>query len=255
MAFKRLIAFVPIQNGQVVMSYGYLRHKPAGSLGTVLQNLDRWGIDEIAVVDISRGRNRPDFSILEQIRVSAVRTPIAFGGGIRSASHAIAVVAQGCDRVIVETLMWQDPKEIDRISAAIGQQAVIGAVPLVYGSKGLTVAPINSPRSETWSAFLNHLNELPISEIMIIDREHEGMAGTHKVSDYTPINETRHKLIWFGGLDASQAAGLLKRQDTIGVAFGNPLLAKELVVNTHRSLINAQTGQQFLRKVRPYGDK
>ena len=255
MAFKRLIAVVPVQNGQVVMSYGYLQHKPAGSLGTVLQNLDRWGIDEIAVVDISRGRNKPDFSILEQIRVSAVRTPIAFGGGIRSASHAVEVLAQGCDRVIIETLVWQDPKEIERISAAIGQQAVIGTVPLVYGSNGLTVAPVNSARSETWSDFTKHVNELPISELMVIDREHEGIAGTHKVSEHTPINETKHKLIWFGGLNVSQAAELLKRQDTVGVAFGNPLLAKELVVKTHRSQINTHAGQQFLRKVRPHGGK
>lgn len=255
MAFKRLIALVPVQFGQVVMSYGYMHHKPAGSLSTVLQNLDRWGIDEIAVIDISKGIVKPDFSIFEQIRLSAVRTPIAFGGGIRSAGHAAETLAQGCDRVIVETLMWQDPKEIERISAAIGQQAVIGAVPLVYGSNGLTVAPVNSAGSETWSDFVKHVNELPISELMVIDREHEGIAGTHKVSEHTPINETRHKLIWFGGLNVSQAAGLLKRQDTVGVAFSNPLLAKELVVKTHRSQINAHTGQQFLRKVRPHGGK
>jgi cyclase len=252
MAFKRLIALVPVQAGQVVMSYGYMRHKPAGSLGTVLRNLDRWGIDEIAVIDISRGRDKPDFSILEQIRLSAVRTPVAFGGGIRSADHAVAAVEQGCDRVIIETLIWQAPQEIDRISEAIGQQAVIGAVPLVYGPDGLTVAPVNSAGGHAWGDFMKRVEGMAISELMIIDREHEGAAGSSKLVEQIPLTETLHKLIWFGGLCARQAAALLERSDTVGVAFGNPFLVNELAVNTHRNDINAKNSSLLLRKVRPH---
>ena len=252
MAFKRLIALVPVQAGQVVMSYGYMRHKPAGSLGTVLRNLDRWGIDEIAVIDITRGRDKPDFSILEQIRLSAVRTPVAFGGGIRSARHAVAAVEQGCDRVIVETLIWQAPQEIDRIAEAIGQQAVIGAVPLVYGSDGMTVAPVHSAGNEAWGDYLKRVKDLAISELIIIDREHEGAAGNSKLGEQMPVIETLHKLIWFGGLSVSQAAALLERPDTVGVAFGNPFLINELAVNMHRSDINAKMRSQILRKVRPH---
>jgi cyclase len=252
MAFKRLIALVPVQAGQVVMSYGYKHHKPAGSLGTVLQNLDRWGIDEIAVIDISRGRDKPDFSILEQIRFSAVRTPVAFGGGIRSARHAVSAVAQGCDRVIVETLIWQAPNEIDRIAEAIGQQAVIGAVPLVYGSDGLTTAPMHAAVGEAWGDYLKRVEGLGISELMIIDRESEGAAGSSKLGEQMPVIETLHKLIWFGGLSASQAAALLERPDTVGVAFGNPFLVNELAVNMHRIDINVKMRSQVLRKVQPH---
>lgn len=252
MAFKRLIALVPVQAGQVVMSYSYMRHKPAGSLRTVLLNLDRWGIDEIAVIDITRSRDKPDFSILEQIRISAIRTPVAFGGGIRSASHAVAAVAQGCDRVIIETMIWQAPQEIDRIAEAVGQQAVIGAVPLIYGSNGLTVAPVHSSGGEAWSDYLKRVEGLAISELMIIDRRHEGIAGSSILGEQMPITETPHKLIWFGGLSASQAAALLERPDTVGVAFGNPFLLNEMAVNKHRNYINAKVTSQLLRKVQPH---
>jgi cyclase len=252
MAFKRLIALVPVQAGQVVMSYGYMHHKPAGSLGTVLRNLDRWGIDEIAVIDISRGRDKPDFSILEQIRLSAVRTPVAFGGGIRSVRHAVAAVEQGCDRVIIETLIWQAPQEIDRIAESVGQQAVIGAVPLVYGSHGLTVAPVNSAGGHVLGDLIKRVEGLKISELMIIDREHEGVAGSSKMGEQIPVIETPHKLVWFGGLSASHAATLLERPDTVGVAFGNPFLVNELAVNTHRNDINAKMSSLLLRKVRPH---
>ena len=57
----------------------------------------------LAVVDISHGLDQPDWRLLDEIRESAVRTPVAFGGGIRRAEHAVKAIALGCDRVIVET--------------------------------------------------------------------------------------------------------------------------------------------------------
>ena len=252
MAFKRLIAMVPVQNGQVVMSYGYTRHKPAGGLGSVLRNLDRWGVDEIVVIDISRSLQAPDFSLLEQVRRAAIRTPVAFGGGIRSAEHAVAAVAQGCDRVVVETLIWQAPREIARISDAIGQQAVIGAVPVIYGDKGVFAAPVHTDKREPWSACLQRLEGLAISELLVIDRDHEGSAGSSRVAGQVPLSTQPHQLIWFGGLALPQAAELLRRSDTVGVAFGNPLLTTELSAHTLRLEMNALGRARLLREVKPH---
>lgn len=251
MAFKRLIAMVPVRNGQVVMSYGYTRHKPAGGLGSVLRNLDRWGVDEIAVIDISPGLAAPDFSLLEQVRRAAIRTPVAYGGGIRSAGDAVTAVARGCDRVIIETLIWHAPAEISHISDAIGQQAVIGAVPVAYGPGGLFAAPVHAPR-EPWADCLRRLDGLPISELLVIDREHEGRAGSTEVAAQVPLSTQPHQLIWFGGLAAPQAAELLRRSDTVGVAFGNPFLLTELAAQQTRAEIQARLPHRMLREVRPH---
>lgn len=255
MAYKRLIAVVPVQSRQVVMSYGYTHHKPAGSLITVLKNLDRWGVDEIAVMDISRGRDAPDFLLLEQIRRAAIRTPVAYGGGIRSAKHAVDAVAQGCDRVIIESLMWLAPREIGRISDAIGRQAVIGAVPIVMGATGIVAAPVNINQRESWTDSLERFDKASISELMIIDRCNEGTAGGSMLVDSVPQSSNSHQLIWFGGLVASQAVKLLQRRDTVGVAFGNPFLLQELAVHAHRAEINAIARPKLLRENRPNGDK
>lgn len=252
MAFKRLIALVPVQNGQVVMSYGYARHKPASGLGSVLRNLDRWGVDEITVIDISRGLKAPDFSLLEQVQRAAIRTPVAFGGGIRSAEHAVAAVAQGCDRVVVETLLWQAPGEVKRISDAIGQQAVIGAVPVVCGSQGLCAAPVHTAVREPWADCLKRFEGLSISELLVIDREHEGLPGSSCFAAQVPLSTQAHQLIWFGGLAAPQAAELLRRSDTVGVAFGNPFLTSELATHAARIQINSLLSKPLLRQVTPH---
>ena len=252
MAFKRLMAMVPVQNGQVVMSYGYTRHKPAGSLGSVLRNLDRWGVDEIVVMDISKGLEAPNFSLLEQVRSAAIRTPVAFGGGIRSAAHAVAAIAQGCDRVVVETLLWQSPGEVARISDAIGQQAVIGAVPVVYGDKGVFAVPVHTHQPEPWADCLKRFEGLAVSELLVIDRDHEGAAGTSRIATQIPPSIQPHQLIWFGGLATVQAAELLRRNDTVGVAFGNPFLTTDMAAHTLRLEMNALVRARLLREVKPH---
>ena len=236
------------------MSYGYTHHKPAGGLESVLRNLDRWGVDEIVVIDISHGLQAPDFSLLEQVRRTAIRTPVAFGGGIRSAEHAVAAVAQGCDRVVVETLMWQSPGEVARISDAIGQQAIIGAVPLVYSDKGVFAAPVHTATREAWSTCLKRLERLAISELLVIDRAQEGAPGSSQLAAHMPVSASAqmHKIIWFGGLAAQQADQLLRRSDTVGVAFGNPFLTTELTAHGLRLQMNALVRARLLREVKPH---
>ena len=164
MAYKRLIAMVPVRGGQVVLSYGYAHHRPAGRLRSVLKNLDRWGVDEIAVVDISHGLDQPDWRLLDEIRESAVRTPVAFGGGIRRAEHAVKAIALGCDRVIVETLLWTAPQEIAAISLAVGQQAVIGATPLVLVNSSLHAQAARGGPPMPWARFEERIAQASISE-------------------------------------------------------------------------------------------
>ena len=46
---KRLTGAVTIRNGLVVQSFGYNRYLPIGKPKVVVENLDRWGCDEIFI--------------------------------------------------------------------------------------------------------------------------------------------------------------------------------------------------------------
>lgn len=252
MAYKRLIAMVPVRNGQVVLSYGYARHRPAGRLDTVLKNLDRWGVDEITVMDISPGLQQPDWRLLDEIRAAAVRTPVAFGGCIRSAAHAVKAVALGCDRVVVETLLWDAPAEITAISSAVGQQAVIGATPLVLLDGSLHAHRAQGGPPVPWREFEARIAGAAISELMLIDRAHEGSLDGNTVASHVALRTQGPKIIWFGGIQSSQAAGLLARPDTVGLAIGNPFLRHELAAFHVRQQVLDTHRPPLLRQVRPH---
>lgn len=252
MAYKRLIAMVPVLRGQVVLSFGYLRHQPAGKLDTVLKNLDRWNVDEIVLIDITPDLTQPDYRLLDQIRMSSVRTPVAFGGGIRNAGHALRVIELGCDRVVVETLLWESLAEIASISAAIGQQAVIGVAPLVMLPAGLHAQRAGHDVCVPWREFESRIVNASISELMLVDRAHEGLPSSHRISEHVPIRAAGPKIIWFGGIGDDQAASLLGRHDTVGVAVGNAFLRRELAAWHLRQRIQATTRPPLVRGVKPH---
>ena len=47
MVKKRLIGVVTIRNGLAVQSFSYSSYLPLGNPLCIIQNLDRWGVDEI----------------------------------------------------------------------------------------------------------------------------------------------------------------------------------------------------------------
>jgi imidazole glycerol-phosphate synthase subunit HisF len=136
MASKRLIATLTVRDGRLVKSYGYASTRPAGDLRTALRTLDRWSADEILVLDISR-RPSLDPVVLDAIARAEISTPLAYGGGIRSPEDLLRLMELGCDRFVVESLLFAASPVLDQLCDLAGRQALIGCVPLRKNAGGI----------------------------------------------------------------------------------------------------------------------
>lgn len=255
MAFKRLVGIIAAKNGKAVKSYGYRTWRPAGSVKTALQNLDRWQVDEIVVLDIS-GRGLIDPRIVSEIRYAKVMTPITYGGGIRTPDDLTGLLAIGCERFVLETLLFQSPSDVWRLADKVGEQALIASLPLVRAADNswrVKLTSSNTEENKLTSNFVenicNTVNELPISEVLAIDREHEGHEGAFTLLNEPsnqPLQALKKGIIWFGGIGVSQAEGILSAPLTVAVGFGNlnfereqaiPLLRRKLLESSVRELV------------------
>ncbi len=234
MAFKRIIGTLTVKDGQLVKSYGYATWRPAGSLVTALKNLDRWGVDEIVVLDISR-RDELSPSVLKQIGAAKASTPIAYGGGIRNARHVRTLMDSGCDRFVLESLLFSDGAIVQELADITGRQALIASLPVrLGGNERLALwrpGPPNSvsPRFEALDDHKERLLSLPVSEYFVTAVDAEGHAGTFP--RLLPVRLEflpRESVIWFGGLDSSSAVECLQNPVTTAVAFGNGNHEREL---------------------------
>lgn len=248
MAFKRIIATLLVKDGQVVKSYGYRAWRPAGQLVSALRNLDRWLVDEILILDISR-RDSVNPNVLRTITESAISTPLVYGGGIRTENDLSRLLEAGCDRIVLESVLLRQPETVHRFADIVGSQALIGCLPLVeaggeirlWNPEAATRLPLEIP------ALFAHYESLPVSELMVVDAGNEGNFGMASRSLHAKVIESgiTKGIIWFGGLDHRLAVELLGNTGTVAVAFGNinfegelqiPHLRKEILERTHASL-------------------
>ncbi len=129
---KRLIGVVTVRNGWAVQSFGYGRYLPLGKPECLVENLDRWGADEILVQVIDRSLNHhgPDFGLLARLGAMGLETPLIYAGGIRSVEDGVKLVQSGADRIVVDALLHDDLQTVRDLGEQLGAQALIASLPL-----------------------------------------------------------------------------------------------------------------------------
>lgn len=228
---KRIAASVIVKNDRVVQSFSYERYLPLGSVTAIVQNLDRWGVDDIIVLNIDRTANKvgPNLDVIKKISSIPISTPLTYGGGIGCLKDALDVISNGAERVVVDNLFINKPNEIKKISEAIGSQAIIISIPVKiiegrayhfnYLTKELIKLNINKIKK------YEHL----VSELLIIDVSSEGNQGKYSKNLVEFFSDINLGLICYGGVGLSEAGtNLLDNNSVNSVVYGNILNYGEL---------------------------
>lgn len=253
---SRLIAVLPWSRGRVVKSYGYSSFRPGVLLETALDTLDRWQLDEIIIIDISKNIQNVNPELVNSIQRSSISTPISVGGGIREISDVRQLLEVGCDRFVVEELLFQKSTQLTEIKNFVGRQALIGSLPIIHNSngKGEIWGPLGSENRNILSP-IDYVNEWfandLISEVFITDVLAEGSKGSFSLIELfssSNIELPKSSVIWFGGIDEEIGRELLDLPETAAVSFGNHLFEKELTGPHLRNDLNSIT--KHLRQTR-----
>ena len=137
---RRLIPCLFLQNGLVVRSQEFREFKVLGNPLAQLERLNDWNADELVYVDITssgtydlrrddlKTPSRSDIlSILEDIAQRCFM-PLSFGGRIRSLETVDAFIANGADKVVINTGAYLRPELITQVAQKYGSQAMVLAV-------------------------------------------------------------------------------------------------------------------------------
>jgi cyclase len=234
---KRLVGVVTVKDGHAVQSFGYKRYLPLGKPEVLVENLDRWGADEILLqcIDRSRAGSGPDFALLQRVAHKGLATPLIYAGGIRGADDARAVINAGADRVCVDALLHEGADRCAEISEALGAQALIGAFPLTLEGGALRWLDYRSRAlRQLGDDVLELLRTGVISEALVIDHVHEGNPGAFELGLLAGF-PVAMPLIAFGGLsEASQLAAVLQQTSVVAAAVGNFLSYREHAVQAYK---------------------
>ena len=125
----RIIAVLVVRQGIVVQSIGFARYLPVGVPAIAVEYLNRWGIDEIILVDIDatrRGRG-PDHAMIERCAVEC-HVPLTCGGGIRTLEDIESLVRSGADKVAINAAAVLSPNLISQGAGLFGNQCIVVSI-------------------------------------------------------------------------------------------------------------------------------
>lgn len=222
----RLVGVLPVVEGRLVKSYRYSGRRPGIALSTALKALDDWEIDEVVVLDISRGKSGISKNV-DVIQSTPISSPLSYGGGLRNREDVKVFHDAGVERFVFENLFRRDINEMVRIAEDIGPQAIIASLPFSE-AKPFAAYPKALHSSKVVDTTLSLLSRGLCSEVMLISADSEGVAGSFPVDLASSFSELPvRSIIWFGGISPSQYGQLAGLEWTAGIGFGNILFESE----------------------------
>jgi imidazole glycerol-phosphate synthase subunit HisF len=121
----RRIPVLQILNGKLVKTKKFKKPSYVGDPLNAVKIFNDKEVDELIITDITpeRSQRGPDFKFIENL-LSECQMPVGYGGGIRSAQDAQSIISSGAEKIILNTLAFENPDEVLSISETYGSQAI-----------------------------------------------------------------------------------------------------------------------------------
>ncbi len=125
MLAPRRIPVLQILNRRLVKTVGFKKPSYVGDPLNIVKIFNDKEVDELIIMDITPNAldKKPDFEFIEML-LSECQMPVGYGGGIRNVEDAQKIIGFGAEKIIVNSLAFENSEEVAKISQRYGSQAV-----------------------------------------------------------------------------------------------------------------------------------
>lgn len=239
---KRVIPCIFLKNGLIIRSENFKTHQLIGNPITELARYNEWAVDEIIYIDISKEQNydfgRDDHKYqdsgiknrldLVKIISKSCFVPLAFGGGIRTIEDIKQILNNGADKVILNTILFEDENFLAKAAAIFGRQALVACVDYI----GDEVFYYHATKKSSYKLldWCKNLERQGIGEIVLNSIKRDGAACGYDIDTIKNIvHNSNVPVIALGGAgDYYDFVECFKEANPSAVAAGNIFHFKEL---------------------------
>lgn len=202
----RLIAVILINDGFVVQSVGF-KHTNAIHYDPVIaiDSFNGWAVDEMVVLNVSKNENSKEEFLKSIQKISnSCFVPLSVGGFISDLVYAKKMIANGADKLIVNTFAYNHPEFIKTLAEALGSQCVVVSIDSKLNESGSPCVAIDRGREMTSShplEWAKRAEEIGAGEIFINSINHDGLRKGYFLDLYKQISSSINiPLIAMGGV-------------------------------------------------------
>jgi phosphoribosylformimino-5-aminoimidazole carboxamide ribonucleotide (ProFAR) isomerase len=219
-----------------VQSYQWTTLRPLGELQGVLDSLEEYQCDEVALIRPVRAfdtleKFEEDIQILRRLKTM---TPISFGGGIRTTEHLALLNDLPVERLVFSSaFLSKDRDLLETAKNIFGHQAIQCLLPIqnskgtiqVYCSQKAMFIPLSDVDFDFIQIYAN--------EVILLDVLHEGANNQFdfELLKYIPLIHS--KLIISGGV-GFESVKLSQKHKLASVLIDNKVLHKEYSITSYK---------------------
>jgi cyclase len=178
MALKRIIPCLLYDGVGLVKTIKFKNPTYIGDPINAIKIFNDKEVDELILIDIyaSQQKRKPNFDKIANMASEAFM-PFAYGGGVKTFDDFVNLYTLGVEKVIVNSLIQENPDVIKKVIKQYGAQAVVASVDFkksFFGGKQ-PYSYIGHNIKFSLVDYANYLaNEIGVGELMICSVDNEG---------------------------------------------------------------------------------
>ncbi len=195
MSRVRIIPVLLLNKGGLYKTVNFKNAKYIGDPINSVKIFNEKEADELLLLDYTASveRRKPDFAKIAEIAGEAFM-PMAYGGGIKTLDDAKKVFDSGFEKVVLNSILFDDLSLIEKIGAIYGAQAVVGCMDVKKSFLGGTKTyALSGTKKSPHSPLLwaKKLEEAGTGEIIINSIDKDGTWEGYAVD---VISEVSHSV-------------------------------------------------------------
>lgn len=178
MALKRIIPCLLYDGSGLVKTVKFKNPSYIGDPINAIKIYNDKEVDELILIDInaSKQKRRPNFDKIADMASEAFM-PFAYGGGVKTFDDFSTLYKLGIEKVIVNSLIQENPGEIKKVVDQYGAQAIVACIDFkkpMFGVKG-PYSYIGNKIKYDLVTYANYLaNDIGAGELMLYSVDNDG---------------------------------------------------------------------------------
>lgn len=216
----RIIPLLLYRDNNSFKGIKYKNHIYLGDILNQIRILNDYEVDELAIINIEKEFNKK--SNLKLIKTLSLESDfsISVGGGITSFEYAKKIFDHGADKIILNSVVFENTSIFEKLSNQYGSQAISVKLDVVRDKNDYII--FNKNERIILSKEIKRLNTLDFAELIICDVDRDGTKrGLNKnLTKY--VNEISNKLNLFSGgiKNFNEIKNLSKNKNISGLFVG-----------------------------------
>ncbi len=192
----------------------------------------RQGAKRLHIVNLdgALGRASANFDILKEIALSSIAM-IQFGGGLRSLHDIQQAFKAGCEKVVVGTLVIENPELLDEVLTTFGAHRVVVALDAMNGR--IATHGWQTVSDVSVIDLARDVEQRGVGEILYTDIARDGMMNGPDLATLEPLAATGLNVIASGGVSGSEDVHRLVQlglKNLVGVIIGKALYERRILL-------------------------